>query len=316
MDCFVYQTVKVEKNLILANSPTLYLLDASIYIFRAWFGYPDTIRDRQGRPVNAVLGYWRQLLAGLQAERPEYLLAAFDESLFSGFRHQLYPAYKANRALPDADLAHQLALCRALTEALGLACHASRVYEADDILYSAAVQARSAGFRVKVVSRDKDLAQIVTPGDSWDDWAAQRCFDHGQLVLRWGVDPARIPDVQALAGDAVDNIPGVPSVGLKTATALIRHFGDIHSLLANTEQVALLPMRGAARLSVQLQAHAEQALLYHALVRLHEADCTLQLDELRWQLPAAQWIPSLLDKLGLGRPFHQAWTQFLSLNGN
>lgn len=299
-----------QKNRVSAYAPTLYLLDASIYVFRAWFGYPDSIRDRQRRPVNAVLGYWHQLLAGLQAQRPEYLLAAFDESLFTGFRHQLYPPYKANRALPDEELAHQLALCRLLTEALGLACHASPVYEADDILYSAALLARSAGFRVRVVSRDKDLAQIVTPGDSWDDWAANVSCGHGQLVARWGVDPARIPDVQALAGDAVDNIPGVPSVGLKTATALIRHFGDLPTLLGNTEQVALLPMRGAARLGLLLQDHAEQVLVYHALVRLHEADCTLQLDELRWRVPAAGQIRALLDELGLGRPFLQAWERF------
>ena len=236
----------------MANSPTLHLLDASIYIFRAWFGYPDSIRDKQGRPVNAVLGYWRQLLAGLKAEQPEYMLAAFDESLFSGLRHQLYPDYKANRALPDDDLARQLSLCRTLTEAVGLACHGSRVYEADDILYSGAKLARDAGFRVNVISRDKDLAQIVAPGDAWSDWAANQQWDHARLVAHWGVDPARIPDVLALAGDAVDNIPGVPSIGLKTAVALIQHFGDLSALLDNLEQVPLLPIRGAARIALQL----------------------------------------------------------------
>lgn len=294
----------------MANSSTLCLLDASIYIFRAWFGYPDSIRDRQGRPVNAVLGYWRQLLAGLQAEQAEYLLVAFDESLFSGFRHQLYPAYKSNRALPDADLARQLALCRVLTEAVGLACHASREFEADDILYSAAKLARGAGYAVNVVSRDKDLAQLVTPGDFWSDWATNVQRDYDQLVAHWGVDTARIPDVQALAGDPVDNVPGVPQVGLKTATALIRHFGDLHSLLANTELVARLPIRGAARVALQLEAHAEQALLYYELVRLHDADCSLQIADFRRRMPEPGWIPALLDELGLGRPFHQAWEQF------
>lgn len=296
----------------MANSSPLCLLDASIYIFRAWFGYPDSIRDRQGRPVNAVLGYWRQLLTGLQAEQPEYLLVAFDESLFSGFRHQLYPAYKANRALPDADLARQLSLCRVLTEAVGLACHASRKFEADDILYSAAKLARGAGFAVNVVSRDKDLAQLVTPGDFWSDWAANVQRDYDQLAAHWGVDPARIPDVQALAGDPVDNVPGVPRVGLKTATALIRHFGDLHNLLSNTEQVARLPIRGAARLASQLEAHAGQALLYYELVRLHDADCSLQMADLRRRTPEPGSIPALLGELGLGRPFLHAWEQFSS----
>lgn len=294
----------------MANSSSVYLLDASIYIFRAWFGYPDAIVDRQGRPVNAVLGYWRQLLAGLQAHQPERMLVAFDESLFSGFRHQLYPAYKANRALPDDDLAHQLALCRTLTEALGLTCRSSQVFEADDILFSAATVARNAGLAVEVVSRDKDLAQIVQPGDFWSDWAGNVRRDHGQLAGQWGVDPIRIPDVLALAGDAVDNIPGVPLVGLKTAVTLIRHFGDLEALLRQSDQVSRLPIRGAARIQTQLQDHAELALLFRALVRLHQADCPLQVADFQRQTPPAGWIPALLDELKLGRPFQQAWEQF------
>ncbi len=294
----------------MANSSTVCLLDASIYIFRAWFGYPDSIVDRRGRPVNAVLGYWRQLLAGLQAERPMLMLAAFDESLFSGFRHQLYPAYKANRALPDDDLAYQLALCRTLTEALGVTCRSSRVFEADDILYTAALVARAEGHCVDVVSRDKDLAQIVAPGDRWRDWAGNPGRDHEQLTAHWGVQPARIPDVLALAGDAVDNIPGVPQVGLKTAVTLIRHFGDLHTLLAQSDQVGHLPIRGAARVQQQLQDHAEDALLFHALVRLHAADCPLQLADFQRQEVLPGWIPALLDELGLGRPFLQAWEHY------
>lgn len=294
----------------MANSSTVYLLDASIYIFRAWFGYPDSIVDRQGRPVNAVLGYWRQLLAGLQKHQPERMLVAFDESLFSGFRHQLYPAYKANRALPDDALAYQLALCRVLTEALGLTCRSSPVFEADDILFSAARVARDAGMTVEVVSRDKDLAQIVQPGDAWSDWADNRRWDHGQLAARWQVDPTRIPDVLALAGDAADNIPGVPMVGRKTAVALIRHFGDLETLLRQSDQVSRLPIRGAARIQTQLQEYAEQVLLYRALVRLHQADCPLQVEDFECALPSAGWMSALLDALELGNAFQQTWEQF------
>lgn len=175
----------------MVKSKPVYLLDASIYIFRAWFGLPDNIRDARGRPVNAVLGYWRLLVQQLAQLQPDFCAAAFDESLFSGFRHQLYPAYKSNRALPDEDLAYQLDLCRLLTAHLGISCHSSTVYEADDVLATLAgivrseglakseARAESEGLAVAVISRDKDLAQIVTPGDCWRSWGwvthLQRC---------------------------------------------------------------------------------------------------------------------------------------------
>ncbi|MEZ5510125.1 MAG: 5'-3' exonuclease H3TH domain-containing protein [Gammaproteobacteria bacterium] len=294
----------------MANSDTVYLLDASIYIFRAWFGYPDSIVDQHGRPVNAVYGYWRQLLQGIEQRTPRYLLAAFDESLFSGFRHQLYPDYKANRALPDAALAHQLDACRRLTDALGVTTRSSQVYEADDVLATAANVARTAGFAVDVVSRDKDLAQIVTPGDAWSDWASGISHGHAALHEQWGVPPAAIPDLLALTGDAVDNIPGVPKVGKKSATVLLQHFGDLENLFSRLDEVLSLPLRGARTLADQLAAHQQEALLYRELIRLHQADCAIEADDLQRREVDADQVLAVLQDLDLGNAFVREWERY------
>ena len=289
------------------NSNTVYLLDASIYIFRAWFGYPDTIVDSEGRSVNAVYGYWRQLLTGLAEHRPVRMLAAFDESLFSGFRHQLYPDYKANRALPDDALAYQLTLCRQLTELLGICCRASQVYEADDVIYSAALVARQAGWPVDVVTRDKDLAQIVGEGDAWCDWHSGSRLGHAQLTEKWGVTPYQIPEVLALAGDAVDNIPGVPGVGLKTAVSLVQHFGNLETLFTGLDQLPSLKIRGGSALKTRLLEHSASALLYRELVRLHQADCDIRPDDLQLTMPASVIVRDALAGWGLGKGFLREW---------
>ncbi len=240
------------------------------------------------------------------------MLVAFDESLFSGFRHTLYPTYKANRALPDPDLAYQLMLCRELAEALGLCCRSSEVFEADDVLYSGAVVARGMGAWVEVVTRDKDLAQIVGAGDHWSDWHSGDRLDWQQLTLRWGVAPAQIPEVLALAGDAVDNIPGIPRIGLKTAVTLIGHFGDLESLFCRIDEVATLPVRGGTKLGEHLMNYSEQALLFRELIRLHQADCEIAAEDLVWTLPRARLINDLLEFRRLGPGFQQAWERFAS----
>src|SRR5215813_8409156 len=138
----------------------IYLVDASYYVFRAWFALPDTLRDRGGRPVNAVHGFARFLGDLIEQVEPERLAVAFNESLTSSFRNDLYTPYKANRGLPPAELEYQFALCRELTRGLGVAELASPRYEADDIIGTIARLAQRRGIPVTIVSRDKDLAQI------------------------------------------------------------------------------------------------------------------------------------------------------------
>ncbi|NPU90693.1 MAG: hypothetical protein HPY82_02155 [Gammaproteobacteria bacterium] len=290
----------------MANPHTVYLLDASIYVFRAWFSLPDSIRDQRGRPVNAVLGYWRLLLELLVQLKPRLGLVAFDESLFSGFRHQLYQPYKSNRALPDEELAYQLELCRLLTEALGIPCRSSRIYEADDVLASAATLAHTHGLPVMLLTRDKDLAQLVMPGDFWWDWSGGLPQDHAALCERWQVPPARIPDLLALAGDAVDNIPGVKGIGIQSATKLIRHFGDLENLYSHLDALADVGVRGCARIQRALLVQQHEAFLFRELIRLHEAD---DLDEpislagLQLNAPNLPYLRALIGELQLGRAF-------------
>ena len=226
--------------------------------------------------------------------------------MFSGFRHQLYPTYKANRALPDEALAYQLELCRLLTAALGIPCRSSRVYEADDLLATATSLARAHGLPVTLLTRDKDLAQLVMPGDFWWDWSGGLPQDHAALCERWQVPPARIPDLLALAGDAVDNIPGVKGIGIQSATKLIRHFGDLENLYSHLDARPALPLRGGARLQRALQAQQHEAFLFRELIRLHEAD---DLDEpislagLQLDSPDLPYLRALIGELQLGRAF-------------
>ena len=257
-----------------SNSPTasetVYLIDASIYIFRAWFGIPDHFFDDHQRPVNAVFGYLAVLLRFLAHARPEKVVAAFDESLFTGFRHQLYPGYKASRALPDEALAYQLQMCKTLTEWLGIGTVASPTYEADDLIATIARKRRLLGEKVVVLSTDKDLAQIVGPGDWLWDFHGDRWLDQQTLQEHWGFPVSRIADYLALVGDAVDDIPGVPGVGAKTGRQLLAHYNGLDELYANLDQMGDLSLRGARRLKQRLLEHEQEARLFYKLTLLRD----------------------------------------------
>jgi len=246
----------------------IYLVDASYYVFRAWFALPDTLRDRRGRPVNAVHGFARFLGDLIEQVEPERLALAFDESLASSFRSDFYPAYKANRALPPAELEYQFGLCRELARALGVAEFASPRYEADDIIGTIAVLARARGITVTVVSRDKDLAQVLRAGDRLVDPASGRRVDYDGVRDFLGVRAEQVADFLALTGDAVDNIPGVPGIGKKTAAALLAEFDTLDGLLADVQRVSAMSLRGAQRVAETLQRHREHLLLARRLTTI------------------------------------------------
>lgn len=257
------------------SAGTIYLIDGSIHIFRAWFGIPDHFFDESGRPMNAVYGYAAFLLRFLQQVKPQKVVVAFDESLFSGFRHQLYPEYKANRALPDEDLAFQLASCRALTEWLGVSTVASEVYEADDLIAAIARKRRQRGESVVVLSTDKDLGQMIGDRDYLWDYHGNRFLDSQALADHWGFAVSRIAAFLAVAGDASDNIPGIPGVGNKTSTRLFAHFNDLDELYGNINDIDTLGLRGGRQLKGRLQDHEESVRLYYELTRLRDtAKCS------------------------------------------
>lgn len=248
-----------------AARPTLHLVDASLYVFRAWHSMPDRFHDADGWPTNAVHGFARFLLELLERERPRHIVVAFDEALDSCFRNALYPAYKANRDPAPPELKRQFAYCKALCDALGLVVLAHADYEADDLIGSALHVARAHGHRGVIVSADKDLSQLLEEHDEQWDFARNQRWGMAGVKARHGVEARQIADYLALSGDAVDNIPGVPGIGAKTAAVLLAHFGSLDALLERVDEVAFLRFRGAAQAAARLHLHREQALLCRQL---------------------------------------------------
>ncbi len=252
----------------LAPGATLYLVDASLYVFRAWHSMPDEFRDSEGWPSNAVQGFARFLLELLERERPRHIAVAFDEALDSCFRNALYPSYKANRPPAPEELRRQFAHCKALAAALGLNVLAHAHYEADDLIGSALLGARAHGHRGVIVSADKDLSQLLDAHDEQWDFARGQRWGAAGVKARHGVEARQIADYLALCGDAIDNIPGVPGIGAKTAAVLLAHFGSLDALLARVDEVPFLRLRGAAQAAARLRQHREQALLCRRLTTI------------------------------------------------
>lgn len=250
------------------SQPTLHLVDASLYVFRAWHSMPDEFHDADGWPTNAVHGFARFLLELLERERPGHVVVAFDEALDSCFRNALYPAYKANRDPAPPELRRQFAWCKALCQALGLATLAHADYEADDLIGSAVHRARGQGFRSVIVSADKDLSQLLQDLDEQYDFAKGQRWGADGVKARHGVHAHQIADYLALTGDAVDNIPGVTGIGPKSAAVLLAHFESLDALLERIDEVPFLRLRGAATLATRLREQREHALLWRRLTTI------------------------------------------------
>ena len=281
--------------------PAIYLVDASCFVFRAYHSIPDHMADGDGRPVNALYGFARFLSDLLERERPEYLAVAFDESLAGSFRSRIFPAYKANREPAPPGLKEQFARCRELCRHFGAAEFGSAEYEADDIIGTLATRLRVAGFRSTLVTRDKDLAQLVREGDEFWDYMAEQRLRYGDIAARFGVCPERIADFLALTGDAVDNIPGVPGVGRKTASVLLASFESLDDLYANLNRVATLEVRGAGGLGARLLEHRGAAYLARELTRI-ACDMPLPVTaaELRRTPPDLEALGGFYDRAGFG----------------
>lgn len=258
------------------NQP-VYLIDASIFVFRAWHAVPNTLVDGDGNPVNAFHGFARFIGEVLEQVRPTHLGIAFDASLRNSFRNQLYPPYKANREPPPEELKRQFSLCRQACEALGIACFSSLEYEADDIIGTLATRMRKQGRSIVLLSRDKDLTQLIRPGDVYWDYLGEKRYQYDDIPQKFGVLPERMACYLAIMGDAVDNIRGVPGLGPKTASMLLRHFESLTHLYDNLDQVAQLKLRNAGFVASQLRDHKESALLARRLTEI-ACDMPLQAD--------------------------------------
>jgi 5'-3' exonuclease len=281
----------------------LYLVDASVFIFRAYYSVPVEVADKDGNPVNAVLGFARFLGELLERESPRHIAVAFDESLEQGYRNEIYPAYKANREPAPLELKRQFALCREICTALGLSQFGSSRFEADDIIGTLTFRARAAGLPVTIVSRDKDLTQLLSQADTYWDAVADVRYAYGDIEERFGVIPERMADFLALTGDAVDNIPGVPGVGRKTAQRLLKHFDTLDGVFENIDSVAKLKFRGASFVADSLREHRETAFLSRRLTAI-ACDMPLpvsRIGDLRRQAPDLATLDTFCEAQGFGR---------------
>ena len=290
--------------------PTVYLVDASVYIFRAWFSMPDEFLNAAGEPTNAVYGFSGFLCSLLEQTAAEHVAIAFDESLTTSYRNEIYPEYKANRDPAPEELKRQFGWARAVAEAMGLSCYADARYEADDLIGTLAECWRERGHPICVVTADKDLAQLIGETDHWWDFSRNQKLNAAQLTEKFGVMPGQMADYLALTGDSVDNIPGVPGIGPETAAALLAHFGDLDNIYTRLEEVPGLPIRGAKSIRQKLADHREAAELARRLTVIDTAveSALAAPDLLRTEVDMAR-LNRLFDELSFGGMLRQRCLQ-------
>lgn len=275
------------------NPQNLYLLDASSYIYRAYYGYKGTATTG-GMPTNAIFGFTKMLLTLLQEHQPDYLAVVFDPQERKTFRRDIYSEYKANREEPPADLPGQIHSIRNILEALKITAVEAPGFEADDVIATLARQYAQEDLHVTVVTGDKDLMQIVNDRISLLDTMKARRTGPQEVVKRFGVPACQVTDVLGLAGDISDNIPGVPGIGEKTATELVRRFGSLEEVLKWKHLVS-----GKKR-KENLQLYAEQARLSKRLATLrYDVALDMSIDRLARREPNLQALIPLLQELEL-----------------
>jgi DNA polymerase-1 len=266
----------------------LHLIDGSAFIFRAYHALPPLTRKSDGLPIGAVAGFCNMLFRYVENNRKgdaaTHVAVIFDHSSKT-FRNDIYPAYKANRPELPEELRPQFPLTREATRAFNVACIETEGYEADDIIATLACRAREAGGRVTILSSDKDLMQLVGDGVEMLDPMKNKPIGVAEVEEKFGVRPDRVVDVQALAGDSVDNVPGAPGIGIKTAALLIQEFGDLDTLLARASEIKQEKRRQT------LIDNAEQIRISRQLVQL---DCDTPLDRTLESLEVREPDPETL----------------------
>lgn len=231
---------------------------------------PDTITDINGDPVNAVYGFTDFVAGLLQQASPNLIGFAFDESLDSSHRNEIYPEYKANREPAPEELKRQFSYCRDFVDALGILQISSNKYEADDLIGTLANRMRRLGHAITILSSDKDLAQLIHANDTLWDYAKNKEFNPIAIKKRFGVRPDQIADQLALAGDKVDNIPGIPGIGMATAAKLLNRFNSLEQLLVQKNAISKMKIRGAQRIQSLVSDHEHLAQMSKQLTIIKE----------------------------------------------
>ncbi len=257
----------------------LYLVDASIFIFKAWFAQKQKTSTRHGEENQAFTGFCVFVYQLLTDVAPARLVFAFDESLRNSKRKTVFPDYKANRTPAPQALKRQFAWCRQWVENLGISAVSSDRWEADDLIGTLAALHRSDDLPITILSADKDPWHIVREGDIWWPFFGPAKLDYRGIQKKFGVRPEQIGDQLALSGDKVDNIPGIPFVGTKTAASLLKKYDNLACLRENFDQVGKMKFRYAARVQDSLIEHQ------------HILDISSQLTTINCAVPGLERVP-------------------------
>ena len=279
--------------------PTVHLIDASPYLFRAWFSLPKSIVDGEGRPANAVYGFTSFFAKYVADEKPTHIAVAFDRHFNGSFRNEYYAPYKAHREASPPELDAQVDPSLAIVEALGATTFIDERFEADDLIATVIDRTAKSGVDYVIVTTDKDMTQLVTDRITVYDPAREQRFDAAAVEAKFGVKPAQITDFLALAGDAVDNIPGVRGIGPKTAADLLRRHGSLEGIYAAVPSMRRSGVRGAGTLAAKLEQDVEMAGLSKRLATVSiDAPIEVTLDALRYRGPDEPRARALFATLG------------------
>jgi DNA polymerase I len=246
----------------------LFLVDSSIFVFRAWFGHERHF-NKSEEPNQAFIGFSDFIYQLLRDRNPASLVCAFDQSLKQSERKEIYPEYKANRSAAPVELKNQFAICRQWLNYLSISHVSSDSWEADDLIGTLSRLHRSDQRTITILSADKDLAQLVHPGDLWWPYPLD-ALDYRAVTKKFKLPPEQIAEQLALAGDKADNIPGIPQIGMRTASNLLKKFGSIENLRKNLDQVGKMKFRFASQVQ---QSLIENEHLLEVSSRLTKINC-------------------------------------------
>ena len=285
-----------------------YLVDSSIYIFRGWHVYPEHMTDSDGNPSNAVYGFTEFLHELIQLEQPEYIACAFDAKQTNSYRREIFPDYKANRPPAPEELKRQFKHCRDFCRAAGIADFSSNRYEADDIIGTLATRLRAEGYAITIISADKDLAQLIKPGDIWWDFARDKIMHYRDVEKTFGVKPELIADLLALSGDAIDNVPGIPGVGYKMASNLLKKFPGVEQILENADKISDMKFRGSARIQRLVEEYKHMLPMTKQLTTIvTNAEFKGPKRDLRWHGVDEDAMQLMFDRLNAGPGRRERW---------
>jgi ribonuclease HI len=280
-----------------ARKPRVWLIDAFVQIFRAYHSMPE-LHAPDGTPVGAFRGYSASLLKFLDRQQPTHLAVAWDHGMTS-FRNRLYSDYKLGRTETPEDLEPQIPLCARFTRALGIPLFELQDFEADDVIATLTRRFSADGARVAIVTTDKDLGALVSDKVSLFDAKSETHQGPAEVAAKFGVPPALVSDWLALAGDAVDNIPGARGIGGKTAAALLSHFGGIDQIPADFADWKALSLRGAARAHRALAESSAAVELSRQLAALrYDLPLDAGLEDLEYRGALRAELEPLLEETG------------------